>query len=56
MDKLPVALVSVYNYINPIVAISLGWLFYRERFGLREAIAMLVIFTGVAIVKRFGRH
>jgi drug/metabolite transporter (DMT)-like permease len=56
MDKLPVALVSVYNYINPIVAISLGWLFYRERFGLREATAMLVIFTGVAIVKRFGRH
>ncbi len=56
MDKLPVAIVSVYNYINPIVALSLGWLFYRERFGLRETIAMIVIFAGVAIMKRFGRH
>ena len=56
MDKLPVALVSIYNYINPIVAVILGWLFYRERFGMREAIAMSIIFAGVAIVKRFGRH
>jgi drug/metabolite transporter (DMT)-like permease len=56
MDKLPVALVSVYNYINPIVAVALGWLFYREPFGLREAVAMAVIFAGVAMVKRFGRH
>jgi len=56
MDKLPVAFVSVYNYINPVVAVALGWLFYREPFGLREASAMAVIFAGVAIVKRFGRH
>jgi drug/metabolite transporter (DMT)-like permease len=56
MDKLPVALVSIYNYINPVVAIALGWLFYREPFGFRETAAMLVIFAGVAIVKRYGRH
>jgi drug/metabolite transporter (DMT)-like permease len=56
MDKLPVALVSLYNYINPLVAVTLGWLFYREPFGGREAVAMGIIFAGVAIVKRFGRH
>jgi drug/metabolite transporter (DMT)-like permease len=56
MDKLPVALVSVYNYINPVVAVALGLLFYREPFGRREAIAMAIIFAGVAIVRRFGRH
>ncbi len=56
MDKLPVALVSVYNYINPVVAVLLGWLFYREPFGWRETVSMAVIFAGVAIVKRFGRH
>jgi len=51
MDRLPVALVSIYNYINPVVAVCLGWLFYREPFGWREAVAMAVIFAGVAIVK-----
>ncbi|MDQ6700481.1 MAG: EamA family transporter, partial [Acidobacteriota bacterium] len=51
LDKLPVAIVSIYPYVNALVAVSLGWLFYREPFGWREAVAMLVIFTGVAIVK-----
>ena len=35
-----------------LVAVALGWLFYREPFGTREALAMAVIFAGVAIVKR----
>jgi drug/metabolite transporter (DMT)-like permease len=51
MDKLPVAIVSIYTYVNPIVAVFLGWLFYREPFGIREFVAMLVIFAGIAIVK-----
>lgn len=54
MDKLPVALVSTYTYINPIVALFLGWLVYRERFGMAEAAGMFVIFLGVALVKRFS--
>lgn len=52
MDRLPVALVSIYTYINPIVAVLLGWAVYREPFGWREAAAMLVIFGGVAVVKK----
>lgn len=55
MDRLPVAIVSVYPYVNAIVAVWLGWLFYREKFGLREAAAMLVIFSSVALVKRYSR-
>ena len=51
MAKLPVAIVSVYSYVNSIVAVGLGWLFYREPFGVREMVAMLIIFSGVAIVK-----
>lgn len=51
LDRLPVAMVSLYNYVNPLVAVSLGWLFYREPFGWREAASMLIIFTGVGIVK-----
>ncbi len=55
LDRLPVAIVSTYTYINPVVAVVLGWLFYHEQLGLREIIAMLVIFAGVALVKGFGK-
>jgi drug/metabolite transporter (DMT)-like permease len=36
--------------------VALGWLFYREPFGAREAIAMIVIFAGVGIVKRYSQR
>jgi drug/metabolite transporter (DMT)-like permease len=52
MDRLPVAVASIYTYVNPIVAVLLGWLAYNEPFGMREAIAMAIIFIGVALVKR----
>lgn len=51
MDRLPVAIASIYPYINAVVAMWLGWLFFREPFGLREAAATIIIFTGVAVVK-----
>jgi drug/metabolite transporter (DMT)-like permease len=56
LDRLPVALVSLYTYVNPIVALFLGWLFYREPFGRIELAGMAVIFLGVAIVKRYTHH
>jgi drug/metabolite transporter (DMT)-like permease len=58
LDRLPVAIVSIYPYANAMVAVALGWLFYREPFGVREALAMTIIFAGVAIVKRYShtRH
>ena len=52
MAHLPIAVASLYNYVNPSVAVALGWLFYREPFGLWEACAMLVIFCGVGLVRR----
>jgi len=54
LKKLPVAIVTIHTYVNPVVAAALGWLFYREPFGERETVAMLIIFLGVAVVKRFG--
>jgi drug/metabolite transporter (DMT)-like permease len=51
LENLPSAIVSTYNYVNPVVAMGLGWLFYREPFGKQEFTAMLIIFAGVAIVK-----
>jgi drug/metabolite transporter (DMT)-like permease len=55
LDKLPIAVVSTYTYVNPVVAVSLGWLFYREPFGLREAAAMAMIFLGVGLVKYWAK-
>lgn len=55
LDKLPMSLVSTYTYVNPLVAVSLGWLFYREPVGWREFAAMGIIFTGVYLVKRSQR-
>jgi drug/metabolite transporter (DMT)-like permease len=54
LDRLPISVVSIYNYINPIIAVFLGWLFFREHIGLQEMIAMLIIFAGVALVKRYS--
>jgi drug/metabolite transporter (DMT)-like permease len=51
MARLPVALVSIYTFVNPVVAVVLGWVLFREPFGPEKAAAMLVIFLGVAIVK-----
>ena len=52
MSRLPVALVSIYTFVNPIVAVWLGWLILNEQFGYRELIAMLIIFGGIALVRR----
>ena len=54
LNSLPVSVVSIYNYVNPIIALLLGWLFYREHVGWREFVAMAVIFAGVTLVKRYG--
>lgn len=56
LEHLPVSVVTVYTYVNPVVAVFLGWLFYREPFGVRELAAMGIIFLGVALVKRFSHR
>lgn len=52
MDTLPVSIVSTYSYVNPVVAVLLGWLFYSEPLGIRELAAMAAIFAGVAVVRK----
>lgn len=56
IERLPVAVVSIYSYVNAIVAVALGWLFYREPFGLKEAAAMMIIFAAVTVVKRYSKR
>lgn len=51
LETLPVSLVSLYTFINPVVAVTLGKVFYDEPFGRKEVTAMVIIFAGVLIVK-----
>ena len=51
IQKLPLPLVSTYSYVNPLVALVLGWLVLSEPLGWREGGAALVILLGVALVK-----
>ena len=54
LDHLPIALVSIYTYMNPVVAMILGRMFFNEPLGLREYAALAVIFAGVGIVKWYS--
>jgi drug/metabolite transporter (DMT)-like permease len=54
LEHLPVSVISLYNYVNPVVAVLLGWLFYGEKLEAREMAAIPVIFGGVALVKHFS--
>jgi len=56
MDRLPIALASIYNYVNPVVAVLLGALFLSERLTGIVLVAMAVILAGVFIVKQTSRH
>lgn len=44
------ALVSTYAYVNPLVAVLLGWALAGEALTARTAIAALVIISGVALI------
>ena len=41
---------STYAYVNPIIAVVLGWLFANEPLGIRTIVAAGVILGGVAII------
>jgi drug/metabolite transporter (DMT)-like permease len=50
ISKLPATQVSVYAYINPIVAVIFGWLLLAEKMNLVMLLGMLITLGGVYIV------
>lgn len=52
IKKLPMTLVSLYAYINPIVAVVLGALLLNERLNLRIGVGILITLAGIYIVNR----
>jgi drug/metabolite transporter (DMT)-like permease len=51
LQKLPLSLVSTYSYINPVIAVLLGWLVLAEPLDWRVGAATAIILLGVALVK-----
>jgi drug/metabolite transporter (DMT)-like permease len=45
---------SLYAYVNPVVAVFLGWLVLSERLTTLSVVAMVVILAGVALVQTAG--
>ena len=48
------ARVSTYAYVNPVVAVFLGWLFANEAVTLRTIFATAIIVAAVALIIRHG--
>lgn len=46
----PASVVGTYAYVNPIVAVFLGWLIADEQITLQQIIALVVILAGVVMV------
>jgi len=51
IQTLPLSLVSTYSYINPVIAVLLGWVILNEGVGSRVIVATAIILTGIALVK-----
>ena len=51
LRHLPVSLVSLYAYINPVIAVALGVAVLGEPFTSRMALAAALVLAGVAIVR-----
>ena len=51
LKHLAVSIVSLYAYVNPVIAVILGSLLLKERFTARMAVAIAIIFVAMLIVR-----
>jgi drug/metabolite transporter (DMT)-like permease len=52
LRKLPMTIVSLYTYVNPLVAVVLGWLVLDEKLNMQIVVAFLLTVGGIYIVNR----
>jgi len=50
----PISLVSTYAYVNPIVAVALGWLILGEDITTQMVVAGAAVLVSVAVILRSG--
>jgi drug/metabolite transporter (DMT)-like permease len=55
LGHVPAAKVSTYAYVNPVVAVFVGWWLAAERIDIWFAAGLIVILTGVALVRHGER-
>jgi drug/metabolite transporter (DMT)-like permease len=55
LKYLPVSTVSLYAYVNPVIAVILGTLLLSEPFSMRIILASALVFGGIAIVRSTPR-
>ena len=51
LKHLPVAMMSLYAYINPIIAVALGTIVLSEPLNARMAVAAAIVLVGMALVR-----
>ena len=56
LKYLPVSTVSLYAYVNPVIAVVLGSLLLGEPFGPRVVIASAMVLVGIAVVRGLAGH
>lgn len=52
LRKLPVTIVSLYAYVNPLVAVVLGWIVLDEKLNEKIIAAILITIAGIYLVNR----
>jgi drug/metabolite transporter (DMT)-like permease len=52
INHLPVSFVTTYAYVNPVIAITLGWLILDEEMNWIIIFAAMIILSGVYLVKK----
>ena len=55
LRHLPVSTVSLYAYVNPVIAVVLGALVLGEAFTARVVVAAAIVLAGLAVVRAAGR-
>lgn len=50
LSKLPITIASLYSYINPLVAVVLGWFVLSEKLNLKIGLAFLITVLGIYLV------
>jgi drug/metabolite transporter (DMT)-like permease len=50
LNHLPITIASLYSYINPLVAVVLGWLVLSEKLNLKIGVAFIITVTGIYLV------
>jgi drug/metabolite transporter (DMT)-like permease len=56
LKHLPIATVSLYSYVNPLIAVVLGTVLLSEPFSSRTVVASALVFAGIAVVRSASKQ